>query len=467
MLTFAYLTLRHSLQGPIEQVLGHLIPDGHLAPSCYLVGHLTITRGISTVFTISLCSSLIGWEITRHLSDFKLDSFYFLLMSKRDLRRYYNWLSKKVYGARRLEGRDTRLAFFNKFMSIKIGQQDARHTTGLRLKPHRGLADRERLQFVCNLMDFIVNLDIAIFMPSLFLIAIFSLSNDADYVYRYPGCDVELEQLVAKEKDSSFFYYSFHLRHHKLLTIPIDLLFNTIFWTYSWYLCVHGFMLALLMECDVYFYWLHAHNRAKEFDALLDSRLELESTQLFGQEELYMTGKKSNSSKISLQDFSFGRCGRSSDETSEVRSLKEEFIDLFLEVGKLNAYAADGISAVVICVALLLSGYGYSLEASKQHATLSVTIIISFALFLFSLLFVSALALNHELRLSLPLLCSIMAKSKAPNKCQLNLVVNLYIDGKSSLCLFRMLPINTSLSMRIVSLSISVFLVINSMSRQA
>ena len=461
---FTYLVLRHSFEEPMKRMLQYLIADERAVPSCYLVGYLVVLREVSTLVTITLCSALLGWDISRSFINVEMDAFYFLLMSRRDLSQYYKLLNTNTFGTRKLDDeQDTRLAFFHKFMSIYVGQRDARHTTGLRLKPHRSLADREHLQQVYSVVNCLVDLYFVVSIPSFLLTFIFYLSNDIDYVWRYPGCDLELERLIAKEQaaltEQPLVYYSFHLRSHKMLTMPIDFFFNIVFWFHCWFFSVKAVPLGLMMEYDIYRYWLQVYNRARELDASLDSGIGLSVFEFSGEDDL-LVRKRSQ-----LELMSIGGRRKFYYELAQVRMLKEELTDLFREIAKLNTALGDGLSAVAACWVTLLTAYACSVGFTKQRASFELKLTIGITLIVLAAFFASTLIIHRKLRLTFPLLCSIMAKSKAPNKRQLGLVVNLYIDGKSSFSLFRMLPINTSLGLRIISLSISTFFIINNISR--
>ena len=487
-LTLFILVLKYSLENSlttfIERQFAPTIPG-----QCFLIGHLILMPDIRASITTIAGVGLLAWLSTRRFLTLSLDSFYFLFLSRRDLDKYNELLLENRYRQRATangsaQQNDRKLTFIHRFMSIRAGSC-VNSFRSYRLKPHRRLEDLDHMQEWNSCSIMLTELAFLVY-STLILIPYLSffLTNDTDYVRRYPGCDLELEQLIAKERSElaaePLVYYSFHQRPHKQVATLIDAAINFLVYLGTHWIVANSIRFSLYLDYDLMRYWSYLHNRMKSFDAKLNEKLLAcceRADQSYPLASMPISRLRARASQLELDichdrgkamsgdsaAFSGHHSGRSEqqDEAIEVQQIKEEFIDFFHEIAKLDSLFSDALTFFAILWLSLLSTYIYSIESSDKPASFDTIFLACLGLFLFLTISTTLVKLHRNCLRTHTLLCAVVAKTRTAEKLQLGVVIDLYLDRKTTFTVFRMLPVTGNSTLRLCSMSVSSYFIIS------
>lgn len=412
---------------------------------CYLVGRYIIDLQSSRLFSVTLCSIILGWRLWLERGNTKVQGiFIFMIQSKEVLGRQYE-LIKRNYS----EGKAVRLNKLDLILRrlmcypVRRGRQIV-----YRLRINRTGPYQEKL---CGNLSFIALLVVSYFLmltPLVTSMVLMETNLDRNYLQAYPSCSPSIE---AKYKGGSVGAWAVSFATHKVVATLADCCANFILWTNLAFFNIFIYPIVFFMHMDVMFYWRDVRANMEALLNLLRREhmtnrysrrryLPLESTRTMKEkinrpvddETGLVSLRKRRSSSWTSGEFAEasdslngGRGPSSLDE--QVHEVQAQLLDFFEHVCETDPLMSDllSVSIFIWTVGYLFSTYVHIAFQSFPNVWFFYAgiVVLSGVYFACGL---PLMDLHTSTMRSYQTICSIMALDESPHKWRFTKVLDYY-----------------------------------------
>lgn len=255
-LVFIYCAIKNTFPNQVNELVD-LVVQPSLPANCYVLGKFIINEEMRPI-TIYIPWIHLFWRASRFFARLETDSFYFLMFTEKDLKRYFS-LSRALQKFGQQKPRhDTKFKFFQSVMAhmVSISPREIRYE----LRPNRNLDSWRTLrrELTRNMMlttGFILALASFITPLSLYIAL-----TDGFYLGSMANCDPELNALYLNGTKG---YLSITWTRHKMAQSAFTLMESFVYWTENGLLGFYSICLCRTLTSDLLIYCAHLRQRTK------------------------------------------------------------------------------------------------------------------------------------------------------------------------------------------------------------
>lgn len=465
-----------------------------LPAHCYILSRFIFTDELHNQAGVLISLFHLSWRFSqKFLSKCQnLSAATFMMQDEDDLNRFYGLMNAKhCYNSLYNVQLDINEHFLRQTLCYRvkietgINASNAYVYTIYRLRPNRTIEARRKLfsyiakvttifVFAFSSMTILITLNVTC-----------QICSDVKYLSRYPGCFISLEE---RHKRGELKWYSVTPTGHHLISGLIDGVENFILWWDSGAALTFVMTLVYVLNYDLLAYcdslskklqlelwkakmnWIDNYS-FESFDddkPLNDPYLDVERYQLMNrrvyQEKVQIVKGPSTIYPIHrpLHKLPFVP----TDGTILV--LQSELSDFFWQIGKVNLFMTDFLSACIFMwfITVAVVNY-YAFGRTVGSVPVEVRLIQLFGFLILTFLSVSLLELRRSTMKLYPLICSLMSYDRSKYKYGFMKVLEFYTSrNRTTYTLFRQFPYSSTTYLSIIGWTLSCFFIIDNLFRK-
>jgi hypothetical protein len=408
--------------------------------------------------------------ITDSSQPLALSTWYFLILDDRDIEQYLKLLAEQsdgdksrqlnplkpatkaqTYSEKLADG--IRMQMMHDIMSCRI---DLNNKIIYRLRPNRTREASRNLRNQMAHANITTLVSWSPIMVGTAIALVLTVFNKQRYLYDYPSCDSELEQL---NRDSRLHEWSWqhHLTAHPTIAILVDSVENSIIWSESAFALLAFVSYALTMNYDLIVYWQSIHSKCER---LLEVARNLHSNQT-----MTLVVKRMSRPHTRTGATSFLNLQQRTEWANSIYELQMLVRDFMKQLNDSDMCMTYSVSVGLTIWFVLFAFFIYNTIKLRQgHLPAELSLVLVSVFIVMTLVWLFLLALNRRCLKTYPLICALMALDQSSHKRSFTEILDYFVRRKTCYTIFGSHPMTTTTYFTIISYSFSCFFIICSAS---
>lgn len=432
---------------------------------CYFPGKIAHAPSIIRYTVVTFCVFHLSYRLLQVLSKPHIDNLMvFMLQDKTEIEES---LAKFTISE---NSQHLPLTAHQKLLRhVLCYRSDAQ--TGIRyhLRPNRTSVNHEALfRVLVRYILVIRSLVMPVFVV-VFAAAVESVYIDANFLTRYPGCDLELERMNREGKLSDT---SITITPIRLWIMFFDHVENLIMWPESDIFLTGSLPYIMLINYDLIVYWRHIGDQIRHVQGKLKSEwLASELTNVVSGKSfanIRQATSLDREEKLETVRIPVKRVRRLQSINPELSGLKSVIRDFFALKRDSEKIASDTLTCILLTWMIQVTGLQYSSVVRKVDEPMQtqVHLVPTCTLAMLSVLSFYMLQMNRLILRSYTPLCSIMAFDCSGSKKYFAEILDYFVKSKSyAFKLFRHYPYESATYFSLVGWTLSGAIVIQNFCR--